>query len=129
MKKIYILAAVCFSAVVLTAWQFLEKHIITRGIRYSVTDNRTTLRINVQYDNDKAAALEKYIDSCFQPVKVFDGQHEIEKDIVIAPAASFHINASEGAFHLTARKKENSPASLAHIKEVCGGLKTIILAQ
>jgi hypothetical protein len=128
MKKIYILAAVCFSAVVLTAWQFLEKHVITRGTSYSVSDNRASLVISMRYDYDKAIALEAYIDSCFQPIKVFNGRHEIEKDIVIAPATSFHITASEGAFHLTARKKENSSASLAHIKEVCEGLKSIILA-
>lgn len=129
MKKAYTLLAVCCFSVGLLIFKFTKQHVFIHGTVYSVSNNLTNIKVKVLYNKDRTDAVEKYLDSCFYPTRIFEGNHEIDKRIVISPDASFDISASSGAVYVKVERKNNSTASVARIREVCEGLKPIILAQ
>ncbi|NSL90984.1 hypothetical protein [Chitinophaga solisilvae] len=126
MKSVYIIFGICLVAVILLLTKFLRQHSTVHGVKISVEETTATFKMHVRYNKNQTAIVENYIDSCFRPQTIFGGQHSIDKDIVTADSARFHINASAGYFSLAAARNNNSAAALENLVNICMKMKTVI---
>ncbi|SIT29878.1 hypothetical protein SAMN05421788_10966 [Filimonas lacunae] len=127
MKKIYLLLAVALLCLVISAATFVHFSASYSSTSSSYTANATAVTIKATYNPEQAPLVEKYVDSCLQPVVVFGTAHKVNKDIAINESQLlYHVKASPGTLTITASPKENDRHSLDKLRNILDGLGSVI---
>ena len=125
MKMIYVLCTICLLSSAIICYNFFGSYFHGGSVSLAIKETTSRYQLQISYNHDRAAAVEKYIDSCFAPVMIFGAQHKIDKDIRINSESSFHIKADKGHLLLVADKDNNSTASLNKLRGINEGIKAV----
>ena len=130
MKNTYLLLSLALLVFFFSAACFLYANTpnFNTALRYKSTSKAVTTEVS--YPTEQASRVEKYIDSCLQPVTVFGPEHKVNKEVAISVnELKYHIKGSPGSLTMKAYKKENSAASLARLKNIFEGLKSVVISN
>lgn len=124
MKKVYLIPA-CWIAVaaIFISW-YVAKN--PRGTGVSVTDSNTSYKMDAYYHSSKTPNVARYIDSCLEPAPLLFDHDFVQSNVTLEDSIHFLIKHSAGKLLIEAQKKDNSPASLERIKQLCTGIKETI---
>jgi hypothetical protein len=127
MKTTYLLLSVAIVFFFFSTAFFLRSNAPSHHTSFFFTVTSTAIITKIAYDPDQAPQVEKYLDSCLQPVVVFGGKHTANKEVQITSSQlKYHIKGSPGALKMTADKKSNADSSLKKLKNIFEGLKSVI---
>lgn len=127
MKKTYLLLSLVLLVFFFSAARFLNANTpnFNTSFHYQVTSKAVTTEVT--YPTDQALLVEKYIDSCLQPIPVFGASHKVNKEVAISISElKYHIKGSPGSLTMKAYKNENSASSLNRLKSIFEGLKSVV---
>ncbi|WP_147323536.1 hypothetical protein [Chitinophaga silvatica] len=94
----------------------------------SIEENSERYKMQISYNSDKTPLVEHYLDSCFQPVKLFEGTHKINREIMMDPETKFNISAAKGRLSLIVLKSGSNTPALDKCKDIANGVKQLICA-
>jgi hypothetical protein len=127
MKKMHLLLSLALLVFFFSAVSFINTAAPTYSTSFSYHESSTEVITKVKYNADQSPLVEKYIDSCLQPVVVFGGKHKANKDVQInSSELNYTVKGSPGSLTIKALKANNSASSLKRLKEIFEGLKNVI---
>lgn len=130
MKKTYLLLSLALLVFFFSAACFLYANTPNFNISFHYKVTSKAVSTEVSYPTDRAPMVEKYIDSCLQPVPVFGAEHKVNKEVAISVSElKYHIKGSPGSLTMKAYKNENSAASLVRLKNIFEGLKSVVTSN
>ncbi|OZI07387.1 hypothetical protein BWI93_15345 [Siphonobacter sp. BAB-5385] len=92
----------------------------------TVSDNEKAYTFSAHYDQSRTAALQAYMADAFGE-KEWGSQDDIDQITTLADQTTFHIEASAGQLAIELDKSANKPAAYQRMKQVCEGMRKVIL--
>ena len=127
MKKMYLLLSLALLVFFFSAVSFMHIAAPNHSISFSYSVTSTAVITKVIYNPDQAPQVEKYIDSCLQPVVVLGDKHKANKEVQISSSElNYTVKGSPGSLTMKALKVNNSASSLKRLKDIFEGLKSVI---
>jgi hypothetical protein len=127
MKNTYLLLSLAFLVFFFSAASFLQATAPNHHTSFSYSVTSTAVITKVTYNPDQSPLVEKYIDSCLQPVVVFGDKHKANKEVQITSSElNYTVKGSPGSLTMKALKINNSASSLKKLKDIFEGLKSVI---
>ena len=130
MKKTYLLLSLALLVFFFSAACFLYANTPNFNISFHYKVTLKAITTEVSYPTERAPMVEKYLDSCLQPVPVFGAEHKVNKVVAISTGElKYHIKGSPGSLTMKAYKNENSASSLVRLKNIFEGLKSVVTSN
>jgi hypothetical protein len=127
MKKMYLLLSLALLVFFFSAVSFIHISAPNYGTSFSYHESTTEVITKVIYNADQSPHVEKYIDSCLQPVVVFGDKHKTNKEVQISSSElNYTVKGSPGSLTMKALKANNSASSLKKLKDIFEGLKSVV---
>ena len=129
MKK----SLIILSTIVLSICLFAS---CSRHHRYRIHDNNLDLtvsefgyvyRLKANYNEDKTAAVQRYINQSIEPNGLFSSSEDyFDINTELKDHTRFSIKSSPGKLEIKLNKQENSYASYKRIKKMCEGVAGVL---
>ena len=127
MKKMYLLLSLALMIFFFSAVSFMNIAAPNYSTSFSYHESDTEVITKVSYNADQSPLVEKYIDSCLQPVVIFGDKHKADKEVQISSSElNYTVKGKPGSLTIKALKANNSPASLKKLKNIFEGLKRVV---
>jgi hypothetical protein len=127
MKKMHLLLSLALLVFFFSAVSFMHIAAPAYSTSFSYHESSTEVITKVTYNADQSPLVEKYIDSCLQPVVVFGDKHKVNKEVQISSSElNYTVKGSPGSLTMKALKVNNSASSLKRLKDIFDGLKSVI---
>lgn len=127
MKKTYLLLSLALLFFFFSAVSFIHVTALNYSTSFSYHESNTKVITKVTYNAEQSPLVEKYIDSCLQPVVVFGDKDKTNKEVQISSGGlNYTVKGSPGSLTMKALKANNSASSLKKLKDIFEGLKHVI---
>lgn len=127
MKKMYLLLSLALMVFFFSAVSFMNIAAPDYSTSFGYHESNTEVITKVSYNAEQSPLVEKYIDSCLQPVVVFGDKHKANKEVQISSSElNYTVKGKPGSLTIKALKANNSTASLKKLTDIFEGLKSVI---
>ena len=123
MKTVRIIT-VCLLSVILFHCQ--SRHSGSTSVK--VSENKKMYKLDASFNEDKVMDVYRYINSSLKPQSLFTSEDDrVDVSMTLGDGTTFQIKAYRGDLSLTFDKRSNSRKSYSRIRELCEGVKEIVL--
>lgn len=93
-----------------------------------ISENETTYKLELSFNKNKVMDVYRYINSSIKPSSLFTSEDDrLDISTSLRDGTTFRIKAYRGELSITFDKRSNSPEAYNRIKELCEGVKKIVL--
>ena len=97
------------------------------GTTISISETKKTYKLSAHYHEKETGRVAQYIAACLKSAPAIDYANDLDTDIILQDSTRFYIKASRGNILIKIDKRENSPVAVERMKNVCGGIKNILI--
>lgn len=98
-------------------------------VAVSINDDENQYQLSAHFDDRKTKAVENFIKHCAERYDAFrsDGGEDLDATLILDDNARVYVKSREGRLKIKFNKQENSVQSYEKVKEMCEGIKEIIV--
>jgi hypothetical protein len=98
-----------------------------RNINVYINETKEEYEFSTSYEINKTRRVQKYINQQIRPNALFTSvDDDLNVTTLLNDRTKFYIKSSAGKLKIIINKIENSQASIARIKTMCEGVKSIV---
>lgn len=94
-----------------------------------VKDSDDSYEFYAYYPSDKTNSVEKFVNKSISPDRIYgSGDEVVDLVTTLRDRTTFHIKSRNGRIRIRVDKNENSGESLQRVREMCNGIKEILVS-
>lgn len=123
MKNILTLAFVAFLSISCNSCNHKN------DLSVSVSESEDEYKFSADYDESDTREVQQHINRTLAPNVVFSGDGDQVVHTKLQDGTFLKVKSSPGELEIKVNKKENSPASVQRIRDMCMSLKEIVAGK
>ncbi len=129
MKISFYLTAFCLiSLSIFLVYSKLDIH--NHGLEISVREDDDAYQFTAYFDAANTTRVQKYINKSIEPNGLFSSENDrFNVSTTLADKTEFNVKESPGNLKITLNKRQNTTASYHRIKNMCDGIKQLLVGK
>lgn len=100
------------------------------GLEISVKENDDIYQFTAYYNAANTYRVQKYINKSIEPNGLFSSENDrFDVNTKLADKTEFYVKESPGDLKITLNKRQNTTASYLRIKNMCNGIKELLVGK
>jgi hypothetical protein len=93
-----------------------------------ISENENLYKLEASFEKNKVMDVYRYINSSLEPQSLFTSEDDrVDVSMTLGDGTTFRIKAYGGELSLAFDKRSNSRESYKRIKELCDGVKEVVM--